>query len=814
VLSISLEKHEILASVRDLVAWPPDPPRPTGWLPRARAELGAAVHARHRTERERRIPGYAAEVPVALTREVDGFTVRLTGRADGVVTVRDEASGQEHLVVEEVKSVGIGKPRTAGFRFQLRLYALCLARARPQVTVGCRLVLTSVVDGSRRELPVAFDPDRTERRLVARVRAVIRAARRSAERARIRAEAARGLAFPFSEPRPGQSELMAVITEGLEAGRPVLAMAPTGIGKTVSALLSALRFALARNAVLFFATAKTTQQDLAAQTFRDLATRPGRGAEVLRSLTLRARARMCPTGGFLCHPDHCAHLGNFLDPGRREPLLHGLVQSGVHLDPEAIHRAAEARTVCPYAVSLALTREVDCVIGDYNYVYGPSATLDLLDAESTARDVVVVLDEAHNLFDRARDYYSPYLGLAQVKRLAAEGPFAPAREFLAELGAFIERSREEAEEACPTGLEGCRSLPVQADAWRQLGAEAIRLTVRYAAYRQDHSRGPLPGGGPVGRDDPLVQVLETVVRLRDLLLAEAPELVGYVCSRETVARGVGLGVLCVDPAPKLAERHRRMLGTVALSATLTPLEHYRDVLGFDGLDPVLARFPSPFPATHRRVVVVPTVSTTFRERDAHAGRIARLITRCVAVQPGHYVAYFPSFRFLETVRARLAGGSESVIVQRPGMDPEAQSTIMRRLRTDPRPLLLLAVMGGVFAEGVDVPGDGLVGAIVVGPGLPQVGFERTLMQRYFDAKTGRGFAYAMLYPGMQRVVQSAGRVHRAPDDRGVIVLLDRRFARRPYVDCLPRHWYDDSPDELVAEDPVKALEAFWSEGRA
>jgi DNA excision repair protein ERCC-2 len=810
VLSVSLEKRQILASVRDLVAWPPDPPRPTGWLPRARAELGAGVHARHRTERERLVPGYAAEVPVALTCDMDGFTVRLTGRADGVVTVRDEASGQENIVVEEVKSVGIGTPRTAGFRLQLRLYALCLARARPGVTVRCRLVLTSVIDGSRRELEVAFDPDRTERRLVARVRAVIRAARRSAERARVRAEAARGLTFPFPRPRPGQNELMAVITDGLEAGRPVLATAPTGIGKTVSALLSALRFALTRNAVVFFATAKTTQQDLVARTFRDLASTPGRGTDGLRSLTLRAKARMCPTGEFLCHPDHCAHLRNFLDPDRREPLLRGLVEGSVHLDPEAIHRAGEAGTVCPYAISLALTREVDCVIGDYNYVYGPSAALDLVDAESTARDLVVVLDEAHNLFDRARDYYSPYLGLAQVKRLAAEGPFAPARAFLDELVAFIERSREEAEEACPASLEGCRSLPVHTDAWRRLGAEAIRLTVRYAAYREEH----LSGNGPVPRDDPLVEVLETVVRMRDLLLLEAPELVGFACSRESATRGVGVGILCVDPARKLAERHRRMLGTVALSATLAPLEHYRDVLGFDGLDPVLAAFPSPFPAAHRRVVVVPTVSTTFRERDAHAGEIARLITRCVAVKPGHYVAYFPSFRFLETVRARLAVGSGSVMVQRPGMDPEARSTIMRRLRTDPRPLLLLAVMGGVFAEGVDVPGDGLVGAIVVGPGLPQVGFERTLMQRYFDAKTERGFAHAMLVPGLQRVVQSAGRVHRTPDDRGVIVLLDRRFARRPYVDCLPRHWYDDSPDELIADDPVKALEAFWNESIA
>jgi len=143
------------------------------------------------------------------------------------------------------------------------------------------------------------------------------------------------------------------------------------------------------------------------------------------------------------------------------------------------------------------------------------------------------------------------------------------------------------------------------------------------------------------------------------------------------------------------------------------------------------------------------------------------------------------------------------------MDEGSRRRLLHRLRTDRRPLLLLAVMGGIFAEGIDLPGESLIGAIVVGPGLPRVGFERDAMRRYFEAATGRGFAHAMLFPGMQRVIQAAGRVHRTSRDRGVVVLIGERFAKRPYRDCLPRHWYRAEPGELIADDPVPPLEAFW-----
>jgi DNA excision repair protein ERCC-2 len=563
MLSVDLENREILASVRALAAWPPGPPRPAGWLARARLALGNEVHRRYRLERTRTTPDFAAEVAVSLTHEVDGFLVRLTGRADGVIRNAGE------VVVEEVKSVGHPAVQPA-HTLQLRLYALCLARTG--ATVRGRLLLVTP-DDETRPVDVDCDPARTERELEARLRAVIAAAGRAAAQARVKAALAKELRFPYPHPRPGQEHLVATIEEGLEAGQPVLALAPTGSGKTVCALLAALRFALSRDAVLFFATAKTTQQELVARTFRDVA-----AGRPLRALTLSAKARMCPPQTLLCHPDHCPLLARFLDESRRAPVLERLGAEPGHVHPGAIFQAGQEAELCPYALALALARDMDLVIGDYNYVYGPASL-------ETERDTVVLLDEAHNLFDRARQYDSPFLDRARVREVEAPPDLAP---YFAELEAFCQEDEPPA-----TRLD-------------ELADEALRLTVQYART------------APVRPDDAVLDVLQTVSHLRDLTRAEEPELVPY-------ATGAGRGIFCVNPARRLEKRHRQVLGTVAMSATLTPLGYFRDVLGFGPLDPLEIEHPSPFPEEHRCVVVTPTVSTTWRERQRHYGAIASLI---------------------------------------------------------------------------------------------------------------------------------------------------------------------------------------------
>jgi DNA excision repair protein ERCC-2 len=229
------------------------------------------------------------------------------------------------------------------------------------------------------------------------------------------------------------------------------------------------------------------------------------------------------------------------------------------------------------------------------------------------------------------------------------------------------------------------------------------------------------------------------------------------------------------------------------------------------MQPVHAEVPSPFPRRNRQVLLIPTVDTSYRHRDRHIADIARIVETVVAARPGRYMAFFSSFAYLAKVRQALRLPHAQVLMQLPGMPRALREQTLARLRESPGPMLLMAVTGGVFAEGIDLPGEQLIGAIVVGPSLPPVGFERALMREYHDRRDTDGFAYAMLYPGMQRVIQSAGRVIRSMDDRGVIALVGRRFASPEYARLLPPDWHEGGVGRLICPDPRARLAHFWSD---
>ncbi|MHC5012560.1 MAG: ATP-dependent DNA helicase [Planctomycetota bacterium] len=645
--------------------------------------------------------------------------------------------------------------------------------------------------------------------MIRRLRRIVRTARARTRLARRGAVEARALCFPYAQARPHQEEMVAFVRTALEAGRPALVEAPTGIGKTVAALLAALRFARARGALMYFLTAKRTQRARVAETFCDLAAAAGREAGAPRALTLRPQSAMCPPGTLFCHPQHCDHLARLCDRARKKSALAALLAGPAHIEPQLVFELGRRERLCPHVLSLLLCARADLVIGDYNHVYRSASPPGQFPGEILPRPVVVVIDEAHNLFDRARAYESPFLPRRRVTLLREELQRSPGPverrlvrlldDVLASIDGAIGRSAAEGA-AFP---DGCRPWEGDATPWTAHAERGAHLLLPYV--RQQHARGL------TRPDDPLLDVLDCIGRLRDRIQADDPALVPYAAVSDDAPRGPGVGVHCVDPSARLAARHGDVLGTVAMSATLSPLPHYAKVLGFDALEPHAVAFGSPFPVEQRCVAVVPTVCTTWRARRRHYHHIARIVERVVAVRPGHYVAYFPSFAFLREVRALLALPPESLLVQIPHMTDEARAGVLERLVRDPAPLLLLAVAGGVFAEGIDLPGNALIGAIVVGPALPQVGLERAAMQHHFEESGGEGFARAMLYPGMQRVVQAAGRVHRTPNDRGVIVLLGRRLAQPPYVDCVPSHWTRYGIEEAIVEDPVPRLAAFWAE---
>jgi DNA excision repair protein ERCC-2 len=449
--------------------------------------------------------------------------------------------------------------------------------------------------------------------------------------------------------------------------------------------------------------------------------------------------------------------------------------------------------------------EADVIIGDYNYVFDPGAYLRRFFQDTPYDDCILIIDEAHNLYSRGRDYYSPELQQRRLRQLLAFCANEPVRLFRDFEALFIALQNlvQDLPQAAlaPPQADGFTLVIPPLDQVVHLNRRLEALMVDYAIYRRRH--GAAPGG------DLLQEFYYEFQRFCDVLALGGEEF-AYIYQPQP--DNAIFKILCKDAARFLHERLQGFHSVIAMSATLTPFPFYQDVLGLPPERTFTAAFPSPFPVKNRHILVVPDVTTTYHERQREAPATAQIIETIVAQRSGNYGVFFSSFAHLRLVRAWMHQyPAERLIEQTPSMSEAERDMVLQHLKQgDAQPMLLLAVQGGIFAEGVDYPGDMLRGVIIVGPGLPQMNHEQELIRAYYEAKYARGFAYAYLYPGMNRVVQSAGRVIRSETDVGIIVLLDKRFTYGNYTALFPPHWYTKTPRELITRNYQQALARFWA----
>ncbi len=819
--------------VHDLIdAGPPrgDLRLQVAWSAKARMRAGQQAHSRWQTAREAEDGGFQREVTLRHRLVVRGWEVTISGRVDGL---SDEGGV---AVVEEVKSTPLPVERLSDTNWddfpswsrQVQLYLHFLA-AQGRSAHG-RLVLVSLVDGAQAVLGVPADPalgDWIEAQLDYLLH---RREDRLAWQAR---RAGAPVPFPHSRYRPGQEALTDELEEAMHAGRLVLLSAPTGYGKTAAALTAALRVAARSGRRVFFATARNTQQAMAEATVRAMA---ARGMPV-RAVSIRAREKACLNEIVACRPDTCPYAEGYHDKVR-DGLLTEKLWSRPLPDggcgaptPDVVRVVAQEAVACPFALSIDLADEADVVIGDFNYVFDPAVRLAVVG--ETPADWLVVVDEAHNLPDRALGYGSPELKLLDVEAAIdglAAAPAAPRyrpmRELVEDVGQWLRAGLARVPEGARDGeaafdlAEGLERAEV-----RELADRFEGLALDYALLKVE-----APAFG-AGQPDPWMDVARAVLRLKSALDRAGDETVvlwrkGWVPRPRRPRRGgdtgqlallagpsagftgapgpeTGLKLLCRDPSGLLGPLFQSLAGAVCMSATLTPADFYERVLGLPERRVSRLSQPSPFPPENRRVVVVPDVSTTYRDRDRDREETARLVGEAVAAVPGNVAVFFPSFKFLEQITPHLDLGERSVLVQARGMAEADRAALLDTLR-EGRGHVLLGVLGGIFAEGVDLPGAALLAAVVVGPSLPQANLERRLLQDWFQERYQEGFRYAWLVPGLSRVVQAAGRVIRTPEDRGAVVLIGRRFIHRDYTAFFPEDWHP-----VRTSDPLSALDGLW-----
>ncbi len=774
-------------------------------MPAARAALGRELHTAHQQSRAATHKTYRGEYTLKHTFPFDAWTVTVQGRIDGLYEHRGR------YVIEEIKSVHsleralgqLGEEAHRSWTLQLRIYMLLLARESGKATEGY-LVLAELRSGDTRRVRVDLDEDELEGVIAVRLRAIIaeHAAQRE-WRARL-ATLAQEVAFPFETMRPHQAEMIRRVEEALASRAHLLVSAPTGIGKTAAVLWPAVRFAMRQGLRVFFLTSKTTQQHLVVETLRKM--QPN--GEGFVALHLRAREKLCANDVYFCHPEFCRFARGYYERLARSTALDDLAALGV-ITPEDCYDRAVEELLCPFELALDVSLRADVIVCDYNYVFDPAVYLRRFFLERRYDDTILIVDEAHNLYARGREYYSPELHRASLRQAIelAEQSRAPVLQRLAAWceavdAELVEISHRSADGGVVHEEAGVQKYLVEPDVafFDRQQALLDDIIVEYA----EHCRVT----ATLGPNDLVRELFFAYIAFNNVLQLGGDEF-SYIW--DTTQGSGALKILCKDPSDRLSVRLDGSFAAVGMSATLVPLTFYRDVLGFDRDRTQLATLPSPFPKEHRRVLVAANVSTRYRHRPRSYEPVARLVEQAAAARPGNYFVFFPSFEYLNAVAPYLAPEGLTVLRQERSMSERARVELLERLRNERRGHLVLAVQGGIFAEGVDYPGGMLIGVIVVGPGLPRVSFEQQLMRQYFAERYEMGFEYAYLYVGMNRVIQSVGRLIRSERDTGMAVLIGQRFATPPYAELFPPDWYDRSPTELISRDVAGDAATFWRE---
>ena len=594
-------------------------------------------------------------------------------------------------------------------------------------------------------------------------------------------EDVRQMAFPFPSFREGQHELAAQVYYAIRQKSALLAQAPTGTGKTMAVLFPALKaLADGHAAKIFYLTARTTQQEAALHAARRIC------APHLRAVVLSAKEKMCVYDQPICREGDCPRAQGYYDR-LGEALRQMNALDGI-FSPDEIRAHAAKHFLCPFELSLDLSLSCDLIICDYNYAFDPRVRLQRF--FTTGRGgFVLLVDEAHNLPDRARSMYSAAISLSAVAETRRSVPknqrktpfYRALKRLEAQISAlFDEDGAPHAAINPPASLAGAVESALD-----QLSAETI------------------PADRALSRQ--LTFDLSAFRFALDLYDARYRTLYQGGKTTRTIT------LFCTDASAKIAEVYQKCRSEILFSATLTPFSFYRDLSGVKVQTPFLA-LPSPFPPENLSVFHL-SLDTRFAAREATLCSVAEAVCAFVTARKrGNYLVFAPSHAYLGKLSALLKEmlPQAELLSQIPKMDDAARAEFLARFSPDASGITVgLAVMGGVFAEGIDLPAERLCGAVVVGVGLPQVCLERNVLREAYDQMDQSGFRYAYQYPGMSKVLQAAGRIIRTETDRGALLLIDTRYSLPDYRALLPPHWTVTRVRRT--EELAEQLAVFWNE---
>lgn len=753
--------NELQVSVRDLAAFC----HQSGdidhrFTPSPTAEQGIAGHQRIHG---RRPLTWQREFSVAYRYEQGEIPLLLKGRADGY--------DPEQGVVEEIKTCrvptsAIPESVTRLHLAQARLYGAVILLQEDLPELEVRLTWFNIDSGEEHSLGQQYSRDELLGFLQDTLQRFSGWLGKLAQLRRDRDRGIRALGFPHGEFRSGQRDIAELVYKCVDQGGQAMVEAPTGIGKTVAVMYPAVKaLAAGKHEAMVFVTARTVGRRAAEDCLELLS---GGGAR-LGGLSLTAKEKVCFSPGKACHGDDCRFARGYYD--RLPAALDAAMDAG-SLRRQEVERIARNFDVCPYQLADDLLPWVDIVIADIHYVYSLTPTLGNRMALDNRR-WTVMLDEAHNLPERARGMYSARLTKRQlmgVKKLG-RGPVKRALERVNRGMLHLQR------EAWPEG---------DVDSRRELPEDTVNALGDFVAAVGEAMAGE--AAFPPANPEIMEFYFEVLQWLR--VAEQWGEEFLLELDRGKGPQGLSLALNCLDPSRLLGQCQGRLHALVAFSATLSPAPWMRALLGLEEAA-VCRRMESPFDPSQLDVQVATDIDTRYRQREGSLGQLSGLIRSWLGQTPGNCIVYFPSYRYMQScidaLQAQQAFAGRTLWQQQAGLDERAREQLLETFETR-RDVAAFCILGGVFGEGVDLPGERLSSVVVVGVGLPQVGRERDQLQAWYQQRMGEGFEYAYLYPGMQKVSQALGRVVRTDSDRGRALLIDPRYGWPRYRELLPPWW--------------------------
>lgn len=732
---------------------------------------------------------YEAEVTLRYEFEHNGSKIRIDGRADGILREANE------IIIDEIKTtlkdvnsynnninyLHLAQAKCYGYMY-------CLDHKLENITV--QLTYYNIENTSINYIRYKYTKNELEKDFLYLINEYKAWIDLEQKHLQIRNKSINEMKFPYDNYREGQREFAVCVYKSIVDAKKCLAQAPTGTGKTISALSPTIKaMGEGHTSKIFYITAKTITRQVCENTIKIM---KNRGLEI-KYVTITAKEKICKMEEVNCNPLYCKYANGYFD--RVNKALQEILINKDSYNRSEIDALSEQYCLCPFELSLDLTLFADIIICDYNYVFDPNVSLKRF-FDMRKNDFTVLIDEAHNLVDRTRDMYSKSLN---------------KKEFM-----DLKKSIKGKDKKLESSINKINSYFIKVK--KKLDIKIEKDLVDYIDENEE----------PLGLYTLLRNFLENIDEYLSISKIENKELLklyfdthsflsiaefyddNFITLFTKSDDNINIKLKCIDPSNVIRSIMKKIKSTIIFSATLIPNDYFRYMLGIN-VEDYYINLKSPFDVNKRQVIFGTNINTTYKKREDTANEIAEYIQNCIQAKVGNYMIFFPSYKYMKLVfeKMNLKHPSTNYIIQDNSMSEDKKEKFLANFTENSNESKIgFCVLGGHFSEGIDLTKDKLIGVIIVGVGMPQIGIEGDIIKKYFGKKYNQGFDYAYTYPGFIKVLQAAGRCIRTKDDEGIIMLLDNRYAQRRYQCLFPREWYPNCIARS-SEQVSKICTEFW-----